>query len=67
MVEPMRVAGLAIDLGMGEGRNAIYLAQQGWQTTGVDLADVAVAQARKRALEAGGLLLGRDETTSIMI
>jgi SAM-dependent methyltransferase len=48
-----RRPGLAIDLGMGEGRNAIYLAQRGWQTTGVDLADVAVAQAKKRALQMG--------------
>jgi 2-polyprenyl-3-methyl-5-hydroxy-6-metoxy-1,4-benzoquinol methylase len=31
---------------MGEGRNAIFLAQQGWQVTGVDISDVAVAQAR---------------------
>ncbi len=34
---------------MGEGRNAIFLAQQGWRTTGVDLSDVAIAQARTRA------------------
>jgi SAM-dependent methyltransferase len=44
-----RKPGRAIDLGMGEGRNAIYLAQQGWQVTGVDLADAGVAIARKRA------------------
>jgi SAM-dependent methyltransferase len=48
-----RKPGLAIDLGMGEGRNAIYLAQRGWQTTGVDLSDIAVAQARKRAIQIG--------------
>jgi SAM-dependent methyltransferase len=34
---------------MGEGRNTIYLAEQGWQATGVDLSDVAVTQARTRA------------------
>ena len=48
-----RHPGDAIDLGMGQGRNAIYLAQQGWNVTGVDLSDVAVAQARKRAAELG--------------
>ena len=48
-----RKPGLAVDLGMGEGRNAVYLAQQGWQVTGVDQSDVAVGQAKKRALEAG--------------
>src|SRR5579864_8837530 len=48
-----RRPGDAIDLGMGEGRNAIYLAQHGWRVTGVDLADVAVAQAKRRAAELG--------------
>jgi SAM-dependent methyltransferase len=48
-----RHPGDAIDLGMGEGRNAIYLAQRGWKVTGVDLSDVAVAQAKKRAAELG--------------
>jgi SAM-dependent methyltransferase len=50
--------GAAVDLGMGEGRNAVYLAQQGWQVTGVDQSDVAVAQARKRAMETGVKLDG---------
>ncbi|HEX3746640.1 MAG TPA: methyltransferase domain-containing protein [Bryobacteraceae bacterium] len=44
-----RTPGKSLDLGMGEGRNTIYLAQQGWQATGVDLSDVAVAQAKARA------------------
>lgn len=48
-----RKPGAALDLGMGEGRNAIYLAQQGWQVTGVDLSDVAVAQAREHAAKLG--------------
>jgi SAM-dependent methyltransferase len=48
-----RHAGDAIDLGMGEGRNAIYLARQGWRVTGVDLAEAGVAQAKKRAVELG--------------
>jgi len=46
-----RRPGRALDLGMGEGRNTIYLAQQGWQATGVDLSDVAVAQAKTRAAQ----------------
>lgn len=46
-----RQPGRALDLGMGEGRNTIFLAQQGWDATGVDLSDVAVRQARKRAAE----------------
>lgn len=53
-----RKPGAAVDLGMGQGRNAIYLAQHGWQTTGVDLSDVAVKQANQRALELGLRLNG---------
>jgi SAM-dependent methyltransferase len=48
-----RKPGTAIDLGMGDGRNAVYLALQGWQVTGVDLSDVAVAQARQHAADGG--------------
>lgn len=53
-----RKPGAAVDLGMGQGRNAIYLAQRGWQTTGVDLSDVAVRQANQRALQLGVRLNG---------
>ncbi len=35
--------GKALDLGMGQGRNSIYLAMNGWEVTGVDIADEAVA------------------------
>lgn len=43
----------AIDLGCGTGDNAIYLAQQGLATTGVDISSRAIAEARRRAQEAG--------------
>jgi SAM-dependent methyltransferase len=39
-----RTPGAALDVGMGQGRNAIYLAQQGWTVTGFDPADKAVAR-----------------------
>jgi protein-L-isoaspartate O-methyltransferase len=45
--------GAALDYGMGEGRNAIYLAKLGWQVWGFDPADAAVALAQKRAKELG--------------
>jgi len=45
--------GKALDLGMGEGRNSIFLARLGWDVTGVDTADVGVAKARKRAESLG--------------
>jgi SAM-dependent methyltransferase len=38
---------------MGQGRNAIYLAQQGWAVTGFDPADKAVAQANATAAKLG--------------
>lgn len=39
----------AIDLGCGTGRNTLYLAQHGFQVTGVDFASSAIAKARKKA------------------
>jgi SAM-dependent methyltransferase len=46
-------AGTALDVGMGQGRNALYLAQQGWAVTGFDPADKAVAAARAEAARLG--------------
>ncbi|MDZ4797831.1 MAG: class I SAM-dependent methyltransferase [Bryobacteraceae bacterium] len=48
-----RKPGTALDVGMGQGRNGIWLAQQGWQVTGFDPAEQAVALAQKTAAEAG--------------
>ena len=41
--------GTAIDIAAGEGRNAIWLAQQGWTVTATDYSSVAVARMRARA------------------
>jgi SAM-dependent methyltransferase len=43
----------AIDLGCGTGANAIYLAQKGFDVTGVDYAEAAVKKAQARANETG--------------
>jgi SAM-dependent methyltransferase len=48
-----RKPGTALDVGMGQGRNAIYLAQQGWDVTGFDPAEKAVAQAQATATKLG--------------
>jgi SAM-dependent methyltransferase len=48
-----RKPGRALDVGMGQGRNAIYLAQQGWTVTGFDPADKAVALAQQEAKRLG--------------
>ncbi len=45
--------GRALDLGTGDGRNAIWLGQQGWQVTAVDFSTVAIDRARARAVSAG--------------
>lgn len=47
------VPGTALDLGAGEGRNAVWLAQQGWRVTAVDFSDVGLAKAAQLAAGAG--------------
>ncbi len=41
--------GRAIDLAAGEGRNAIWLAELGWNVTAVDFSDVAIDKAEQLA------------------
>jgi len=54
LVESGRIKpGSAIDLGCGTGANAIYLAQQGFEVTGVDYAKAAIEKAQQRAEAAG--------------
>lgn len=48
-LEPGRV----LDLGCGEGADAIWLARQGWQVTATDISTVALERAAKHAGEAG--------------
>ncbi len=43
----------AIDIGCGPGRNAIWLAEQGYQVDAVDLSSAAVEWGRERATAAG--------------
>ena len=42
-------AGRAVDLACGEGRNAVWLAEQGWEVTGVDFSPVGLAKAQRLA------------------
>jgi len=45
--------GTALDGGMGLGRNAVYLAKQGWTVTGFDVSEQALVLSRANAQKAG--------------
>ena len=45
--------GSALDLGCGEGADAIWLGEQGWETLGVDISPTAVARGRAEAARRG--------------
>jgi SAM-dependent methyltransferase len=53
------VPATALDIGSGEGADAIWLASRGWHVTGIDVSSVALARAAKRAAEAGEQIAGR--------
>src|SRR5439155_22871953 len=48
-----RKPGKALDIGMGQGRNSVYLAAQGWDVTGFDPSVEGVRRARANADKAG--------------
>ena len=48
-VQPCR----ALEIGCGTGTNSVWLAQQGFDVTGVDVAPLAVERAKQRAKAAG--------------
>ena len=43
----------ALDIGMGQGRNSLFLAALGWDVTGFDISEVGVKQARAEAEKRG--------------
>ena len=45
--------GTAIDLGAGEGRNAVWLAARGWTVTAVDFSQVGLDKAQRLAEDHG--------------
>ncbi|MBT3983689.1 MAG: class I SAM-dependent methyltransferase [Bacteriovoracaceae bacterium] len=45
------LGGHVLDMGMGEGRNAVFLAGKGFKVTGVDISSVAVRKAKALAKE----------------
>ncbi len=43
--------GRALDIAMGEGRNAVFMAKRGFQVDGVDISEVAIRKALRLARE----------------
>jgi SAM-dependent methyltransferase len=52
MVKRMK-PGKALDVAMGQGRNAVFLATQGWDVTGYDIAEEGLRVAQENARKAG--------------
>ncbi len=46
--------GTALDLAAGEGRNALWLAELGWEVTAVDFSSVGLEKARRAAAASRG-------------
>jgi SAM-dependent methyltransferase len=51
-VEPLE-PGTVLDLGCGEGGDAIWLARRGWQVTAADVSATAIERAEQHAAESG--------------
>ena len=59
-----RKPGRALDIGMGQGRNSVYLAAQGWDVTGFDPSQEGVRIAQSNAAKTGvkiHALVARDD------
>jgi tellurite methyltransferase len=46
----------ALDIACGEGRNSVFLAQHGFMVTALDISDVGLGKAARRAEDAGVLI-----------
>lgn len=54
--------GRALDVAMGQGRNAVFLAQRGWNVTGFDVSNEGLNLARVNAKKAGVSLTAQRST-----
>jgi SAM-dependent methyltransferase len=53
--------GTALDVGSGEGADAVWLAGRGWRVTGIDISAVGLSRAAEHAAQAGAEIAGRIE------
>nr|WP_308441773.1 FAD-dependent oxidoreductase [Micromonospora gifhornensis] len=53
--------GRALDVGCGEGADAVWLAERGWRVTGVDISKTALQRAAQHAREVGEQVAQRIE------
>jgi 2-polyprenyl-3-methyl-5-hydroxy-6-metoxy-1,4-benzoquinol methylase len=53
------VPGQALDIGCGEGGDALWLARRGWKVTALDISRTALERAAKAALTSPGRWRGR--------
>jgi SAM-dependent methyltransferase len=60
-----KAPGTALDIAMGQGRNALFLASRGWKVTGFDVSisgiEAAKGEATERGLTLEALLVAHDE------
>ena len=54
----LKRASFVLDMGMGEGRNAVFLASKGHKVTGVDISSVAIKKAHHLSRELGVKIKG---------
>jgi SAM-dependent methyltransferase len=54
--------GRALDLGCGTGTNVRYLAEHGWQATGVDFVPRAIQKAKRKLRDVNATLMVGDVT-----
>ena len=67
LIENERISpGRAIDLGCGEGGNAIYLSKSGFDVTGIDFSPTAIKRATTNAQAAGvEVIFVEDDLTNL--